>query len=132
MVYGRPHKNDRKIFGELVPYGQVWRTGANESTEITTTREIEIGGKRLPARTYALYSIPGEKSWTIILNNDLGQWGSYRYQESLDMLRFDVKPEKSDKIYEPFTILLQGNGNDVTMSLIWDDTRVNIPIKVLN
>lgn len=127
IVYSRPSKRDREIFGDLVPFDKVWRTGANAATEITTTGDITIGGQELPAGTYSLYTIPTEDSWTIIINSDLGQWGAYRYNEENDVLRFTVKTEETSETYEPFTIKLDGEEGKLYM--MWDDTQVSIPIK---
>src|SRR6478609_8610578 len=89
IVYSQPHKRGREIFGKLVPYGEVWRTGANEATEITLTRDLFINGTLLPAGTYSLFTIPANDKWTIIINKDLGLWGAYNYNIKQDVLRFD-------------------------------------------
>ena len=132
ITYCRPHKKGREIFGELVPFGQVWRTGANEATEITITKEIKIGGQQLDAGTYSIFSIPEKDKWTIIINNDLGEWGAFRYNEEHDMLRFEAKVEETDEIFEPFTIEFEQTGLKKTNILfIWDKTKVIIPIEFL-
>ena len=128
ITYGRPHKKDRDIFGGLVPYGQVWRTGANEATEITATGDIYFDSHLVKAGTYSLYIIPQEDKWTIILNGALGQWGAYEYDPGKDVLRFDVPVEKSEVIYEPFTIEFKQDNSDDSLQMIWDQTRVSIPI----
>lgn len=128
ITYGRPHKRGRNVFGELVPYDKVWRTGANEATELTTTADIQLAGNTVPAGTYTVFSIPQEDKWTIILNSDLGQWGAYRYDESKDVVRFDVPTKKLDTTYEPFTIEFEQTGNDVTLKMMWDQTGVEIPV----
>ncbi len=132
ITYSQPHKRGRSVFGELVPFGEVWRTGANEATELTVTEDIEIGGNLLKAGTYSLFSIPGEKEWTIILNSELGQWGSYNYNEASDVLRFNVPVHTlENEVWEPFTIVFEQNNETAEMRLMWDRTMVSIPIKFL-
>ncbi|MGF1636861.1 MAG: DUF2911 domain-containing protein [Cyclobacteriaceae bacterium] len=126
--YGRPHIRDRVIFGDLVPYGKVWRTGANEATEITATKMINIGGQMLAAGTYTIFSIPYEDKWTIILNSDLGQWGAYNYDESKDVLRFDVPTQKTEEKYEPFTIEFELQEEAANILMMWENTKVTIPL----
>jgi hypothetical protein len=134
IVYGQPYKKDRQIFGELVPYNQVWRTGANEATELTTTKEISFAGKSLDAGTYALFTIPREDNeWTIILNNELGQWGAFEYDSTLDVLRVDVPSQSTKKVTEAFTIRFSEIQEDSTNIIIeWDQVELNIPVNFLN
>ncbi len=128
IVYSRPHKRGREIFGsELAPYGKVWRLGANEATEITTTENIKVGGKTLKAGTYAMFAIPQEDEWTVIFNRGLGQWGAYDYDQSQDALRLDVPTQEAETTYEPFTIMFGEEGTELTM--VWDKTKVVLPIK---
>lgn len=94
--YSRPGVKDRKIWGELVPYGQVWRTGANENTTITFSTPVKIEGKELPAGTYGLQTIPTENEWTLILSKDAELWGAFNYKPENDVLRAQVKPEPSE------------------------------------
>ena len=132
ITYSRPHKRDRDIFGSLVPYGEVWRTGANEATEITLTGDILINGDSLTAGTYSVFSIPQETEWTIILNSELGQWGAFNYKEKFDVKRFNVPVEKMEEIYEPFTILFEQKGlKNANIVMMWDSVRVTIPIEFL-
>lgn len=129
ITYGRPHKKGRDIFGSLVPYGQVWRTGANEATEITLTNDMLIGTETLEAGTYTIFSIPGKNQWTIIFNKDLGQWGAYNYTEKSDALRIEVATEKEEKvIWEPFTIQFDQQNSEAKMYLMWDQTKVGVPM----
>ncbi len=134
IVYGQPYKKDRQIFGDLVPYNQVWRTGANEATELTTTKEISFAGKSLDAGTYALFTIPREDDeWTIILNNELGQWGAFEYDSTHDFLRVDVPSESTEKVTEAFTIRFSKIKGDSTNIIIeWDQVELNIPVNFLN
>ncbi len=131
LVYQRPSINDRLIFGGLVPYNQVWRTGANNATALTFEDEFEVGGQKIPAGTYGLFTIPGEKQWTIILNKTANQWGAYQYKQEDDVVRFTVNPTRLDEKVESFTI----NFEDVTPSslsvaLAWENTKVKFPVKV--
>ena len=130
VIYGQPHKRGRKIFGKLIQYGKVWRTGANEATEITLTGDLIIQKDTLAAGTYSLFTIPNKKEWTIIFNTQLGQWGAYNYHKSSDVLRIDVPTQKiKETIYEPFTIAFEQKNEVANMCLFWDDTKVAIPIQ---
>ncbi len=129
IVYGQPHKKGREIFGKLVPFGEVWRTGANEATEMTITKDIFIKGQLLPAGTYSLFTIPEKEKWTIIINKDLGMWGSYNYNPKMDVFRFEVPVQSvTDMVYEPFTILIDQKNNKAEIALFWDKTRVSFPV----
>ncbi len=128
ITYGRPHKKDREIFGGLVPFGEVWRTGANEATELTNTGDIYLAGKLVNAGTYSIFTIPQKDKWTIILNKALGQWGAYDYDPGKDVLRFDVPVGKTEVMYEPFTIEFNQDNSDAFLLMIWDHTKVSIPI----
>lgn len=132
ITYSQPQKKDREIFGQLVPFGKVWRTGANEATEITTTRDIQVNSIILKAGTYSLFTIPEKDNWTIIINADLGLWGAYNYDANKDVWRFDVPVQSADKIYEPFTIIFDHRNEVADLLMMWDDTRVSIPIKFIN
>lgn len=130
ITYSQPHKHGRTIFGALVPYGQVWRTGANEATELTITKDIKINGLDLKAGTYSLFTIPGKESWTVILNSDLGLWGAYNYNSKLDVMRFDVPViPVTEFVYEAFTILIDPKNSKADLVLAWDRTKVIIPLQ---
>lgn len=132
VVYGQPQKRGREIFGNLVPYGEVWRTGANEATEMTVTGNIEMDGNLVEDGTYSLFSIPGEESWTIILNTNLGQWGAFSYNESADYLRFEVPSKFSETVVESFTIsFTEVSDLETIMTLSWNQTRVDIPVRFI-
>lgn len=128
VVYGQPFKKGRVIFGGLEKFGKIWRTGANEATEITFTRDVRLGGKVLKAGTYALFSIPNPDRWTIILNSELGQWGAYAYKPERDVLRFDVTPQKNTQVYEAMTFKFEETSAGADLTLFWDDVKVPIPI----
>lgn len=126
ITYSQPSKKGREIFGGLVPYGKVWRTGANEATVLKTDKDLMLAGKKLPAGQYALFTIPGEKEWTIILNNHHNQWGAYSYDAKKDVMRFTTEPVSLDgKSIETFTITISEEGK---VSLMWDDTAVEFKI----
>lgn len=129
IVYGQPYKQGREIFGALVPYNEVWRTGANEATELTTTEKLLFGDEELAPGTYAMFTIPREESWTIILNSGLGQWGAFTYNPDLDVLRVDVPVTETEQIAEVFTIQFGEIENDSSSIIMrWDDVVVRIPI----
>ena len=133
ITYSQPQKNGRDIFGKLVPYDQVWRTGANEATEITITNDILVNGTSLKAGTYSLFTIPGKEKWTIIFNGDLGLWGSYNYNPKMDVMRFDVptKLMPGNIVYEPFTIRIDQKTDTAELFLLWDNIQVNFPIQFI-
>lgn len=130
-TYGQPLKKGRIIFGELVPYGKLWRTGANEATEITFTTNIQIGENTLPAGTYTLFSIPDKEKWTIILNSELGQWGDFTYNALNNVLTYEASISKNTDIYEGFTIQFEDKNGGFNMYLLWDDIKVNVPIQII-
>ena len=129
VAYGQPSKRGRVIFGQLEPYGKVWRTGANEATEITFKKDAVVGGQQVKAGTYTLFTIPNESEWTVILNPELKQWGAYGYDKikSKDLTHITVPAQKLDSPVEKLTLSF-----DEKNSLIieWDQTKVEVPIKV--
>lgn len=132
VEYSRPSLKGRKAFGPggLEPYGAVWRTGANNATKITFSTGVKFGGRDVPAGSYALYSIPGESEWTVILNAAPG-WGSYAYDASKDVARATVKPDKLSAPVETFAIGVSKITNTgASLYLTWDTTRVNVPVEV--
>lgn len=128
ITYGQPSKRDRVIFGGLVPYDSVWRTGANEATEILFRQDAIFGGKKVKAGRYTLFTIPSEKSWEIILNKQLGQWGAYEYQKyrRKNVLRTTAPVHELPEVTERFTISV----DDDTVRFEWDKTGVAVPLKV--
>ena len=123
--YHQPSAKGRTIMGELVPYGKVWRTGANDATTIMFDQDVEVEGKPLAAGTYALFTIPGEKEWTIIFNKNAKQWGAFSYKESEDALRVQVESEKTSEFVETFTI----NIHDEKITLMWENTEVEFEVE---
>ena len=127
-TYGQPLKKGRVIFGNLVPYGKLWRTGANEASEVTFTTNIKIGNTALSAGTYTLFTIPNEGKWTVILNSELGQWGDFEYNESKNVLTYEAEVSENTDIYEGFTIVFEDITGGFNMLLLWDKVKVTIPI----
>jgi len=132
IVYSRPSLKGRAAFGNgtvLAPTGTVWRTGANGATKVTFSHPVTVGGKLLAAGAYALFTIPGESEWTIILNTNSNSWGSFSYKEAEDVVRFKVKAETTSNSTENFTINVDNiTPETATISLKWAKTLVNIPI----
>lgn len=124
--YGQPSKKGRDIFGALVPYGKVWRTGANEATVLEVSETVSINGSELKAGKYALFTIPGEKEWTVILNSVWNQWGAYNYDASKDVLSFKVPVETKKKSMEKFTISISKKG---LVEMYWDTTGIEFKIE---
>lgn len=131
VVYQRPSARGRVIFGDLVPYNEIWRTGANNATNITFQSEVMIEGQKLEAGTYALFTIPGEDEWTIIFNNNAKQWGAYTYDKADDVLRVKVKPKALETPVETFTIEFDDiHEQSLDLSLSWEKTKVSFNIAV--
>src|SRR4051812_21426162 len=131
IVYSRPGVKGRKIFGGLVGYSEVWRTGANSATKITFSTPVKINGADIPAGTYGLFTIPGEKEWTIIINKGSAQWGAYQYNEKDDLVRVKATPVKLADSVETFTIDFDDiRDESATLDLIWEKTRVPIKLQV--
>lgn len=131
-TYGQPLKKGREIFGNLVPYGKLWRTGANEATEITFTTNIQIGDTQLQSGTYTFFSIPNKEKWTIILNSELGQWGDFAYDANKNVLTYEAEVSANSDIYEGFTIQFEDVTNGFNMLLLWDNVKVTVPIKKIS
>lgn len=123
--YGSPSVKGRTIFGDLVPFDQVWRTGANEATMITLTKDATINGQSLPAGTYGFFTIPGESDWTLIFNKVSEQWGAYQYDEGEDQMRVKVTPMAAEAASETLEFGVEA-GNVVMM---WSDMKVPFPVK---
>ena len=123
--YSQPSVKGREIYGELVPHGKVWRTGANEATTFEASSDVEIEGETLPAGKYALFTIPTEDNWTIIFNKTAEQWGAFDYDESQDALRVEVTPEETEEMTEKLTFEIADEG-EVTM--MWADKAVSFDV----
>jgi len=126
VIYSRPQLKGRAL-GELTPAGKVWRTGANEATEITFYKDVTFGKTKIKAGTYSLYTIPNEKEWTIILNKDTNVWGAYSYKEANDVARLNVPATQAEESLEAFSMVFTKADNGMVLNLGWDKTRVAIP-----
>jgi hypothetical protein len=127
--YSRPSLKGRKLGTDLAPYGKVWRTGANEATTLTTAIALDIGGAKVPAGTYTLYTLPSEGTWKLIINKQTGQWGTEYHQEQ-DLARVDMKKQEIVVPVEQFTIALdQDSNSSADLNLEWEKTRVFVTIR---
>lgn len=124
--YSRPSAKGRKIFGGLVPYGQVWRTGANEATTFSVNQNVTVQGQPLPAGKYALFTIPGPQEWIIIFNKTANQWGAYEYQQADDVLRVKATPATAPQALEQFLITADKAGR---VTLTWESTQASFVVK---
>lgn len=135
VFYNRPYKKERDIFGGLVPYDKVWRTGANEATVIEINKDLLVKGQSLKAGEYSLWTIPGEQNWKVIFNEEVGQWGvnfngeANRKPEN-DIISVEVPALIHDKEFEQFTISIEQVGEDVELIFLWDKTVVVVPMSI--
>ena len=128
ILYSRPQKQGRKIFGELVEYGKVWRLGANEATEIELYKDVKIGGKKVSKGRYTLYAIVSENVWTLILNKDTDTWGAFKYDSKKDVLRTDVPVQKTDDVVESMSMLFEKSATGISLIIAWEQVKVTLPI----
>ena len=126
--YGRPHRRGRDIFGNVVPWNEVWRTGANAATQLSTPADLVIGDAAVPAGTYSLWTLPTTSGWKLIVNRQSGQWGT-QYDAGRDLVRVDLKVETLPAPVETMTIELAPAGTGATLVISWDRTRVSVPVK---
>jgi hypothetical protein len=126
--YGRPSMRGRTIMGGLVPYGQVWRTGANAATTFVTPRDIRIGETAVPAGTYTLYTLPGEREWQLIVNRQTEQWGT-EYDPAQDLARIPMQVERTPAPVEQFEIRLEP-GSPARLVMEWESTRASVPVQI--
>lgn len=128
VIYGRPLKNGRVIFGGIIKYNEMWRLGANEATEIETFRTLKIGGKILAKGRYTVYCLPNENKWIIIFNKDNFCWGNFTYDSKKDLIRTDIDVEKNTESVEAFTIYFEDTKNGANLIFLWDDIKTVLPI----
>lgn len=131
VIYGRPLKSGRDIFGGIIKYNELWRLGANEASEIEFFKNVKIDGKAVPKGRYTLYCIPTEKKWTLILNKDNFCWGNFSYDAKKDLLRTDVDINRNNETTEAFTIYFDEIKAGAQMVILWDDMKVGLPITVV-
>jgi len=126
--YSSPRMRGRKIYGGLVPYGEVWRTGANEATTFVTSADVVVGGKTVPAGSYTLFTVPTADKWTLIINKKTGEWGiPYKY-ESDELFRVEMKVSKLPAPVENFTLAYDKSAGGCTLRLDWETTRASVDI----
>jgi hypothetical protein len=126
--YSSPRVKGREIYGGLVPFGEVWRTGANEATTFVTSSDVVVGGKTVPAGSYTIFTVPGHDKWTLIINKKTGEWGiPYKY-ESDELARVDMQVSKLPAPVEDFTISYDKSGMGCTLRLDWETTRASVDI----
>jgi DUF2911 family protein len=126
--YSSPRMKGRKIFGGLVPYGEVWRTGANDATTFVTTANLTVGGKSVPAGNYTIFTVPAQDKWTLIVNKKTGEWGiPYKY-ESDELARVDMKVSQTMSPVENFTIAFDQKGSSCMLALSWENTQASAQV----
>lgn len=131
IAYSRPSMKGRQVFGGLVPYDQVWRTGANSAPKVTFSTDVKLNGAAVPAGTYELFTIPGRDEWTIIVHKNMSQWGAYSYDAANDIVRFKAKPVATEKPIETFSIGFNDlRDESATLYLAWEKTRVPVQVTV--
>lgn len=131
VVYSRPQKSGRNVFGELLEYNKIWRLGANEATELEFFRDVKVGATKVKKGRYTLYCVPTKDRWTIIINKDTDIWGAFKYDQKKDVLRMDLPVQKQTEIQEAFTILFEKNGAGANLIFTWDDDIVKLPFTYL-
>lgn len=128
VIYSRPMKKNRKVFGELVEYGTIWRLGANEATEIDFFKDVKINNTKIKKGRYTIYAIPTPEKWTIIINKDNDVWGSFAYNQKNDILRTDIKVQKIAKPVEVFSMMFEKTNSGANLLIAWEDAKVSLPI----
>jgi hypothetical protein len=128
VIYSRPQKEGRTIFGGLVEYGKVWRLGANEATEIELYKDVKIKDKKLAKGRYSIFAIPTQTEWTIIFNKDTDVWGAFKYDEKKDAMRVSFPVQSTVTPVEPFTISFSKTGSGADMLIAWDQAMVTVPV----
>jgi hypothetical protein len=127
--YSSPRMKGRKIFGDLVPYGEIWRAGANEATTFVTTTNLTVAGKSVPAGNYTIFTVPNPDKWVLIINKKTGEWGiPYKY-ESDELARVDMKVSQTPSQVENFTIAFDQSGNSCALSMSWESTKAWVEFK---
>ena len=129
VIYGRPQKKNRELFGTLIPYNKVWKVGASGAAEIKFYNDVVFGGKKVKAGTYVLYAIPGEKEWTIILNSNIDKLATAAYDKKKDVVRVKAKVRRAEFV-EAFSIAFKEKEKYTDMVFAWDVTRVAVSIRL--
>ncbi len=131
VIYGRPVKNGRTIFGGIIKYNELWRLGANEATELELFSPVKISNKVIPKGRYTLFCVPSENRWTLILSKDNFCWGSFAYDTKKDVVRADIKPETTNESVETFTIYFSENTGKANLVMLWDNQRAELPMTLV-
>jgi hypothetical protein len=131
VVFSRPQKNGRSVFGELLEYGKLWRLGANEATEIEFFQPARVNGTRVKRGRYTMYCIPYPEKWTLIINKDTDSWGAFKYDETKDVVRIDVPVQKQTEALESFVMAFEKSQTGANLIIGWDDVKVSMPITFL-
>ena len=127
VIYSRPQKNGRTVYGELVEYGKIWRLGANEATEIEFYKDVQVNGNKLKKGRYTLYAIPVQDKWTIIFNKETDSWGAFQYDQKKDVLRVEAKIEKMEPL-DVYSMYFEKANGGANLIIAWDDTKATVPI----
>lgn len=130
VIYSRPLKQGRKIFGDLVEYGKLWRLGANEATELEFYKDVKIKDKKIPKGRYTLYAIVNENSWTLIINTETDIWGAFKYDAKKDFMRIDLPVEKSEESVEALSMVFDKTASVTNLVIAWEQVRVSLPISL--
>ena len=130
VIYSRPLKQGRKIFGELVEYGKVWRLGANEATEIEFFKDVRINGKKIPKGRYTLLAIVNETSWTLIVNKETDTWGAFKYDAKKDIVRMDLPVENLNESIDAMSMVFEKAPAGINLVMSWEQVRVTLPISL--
>ena len=128
VIYSRPQKNNRTVFGELIEYNTVWRMGANEATEIEFYRDVKIGGKKILKGKYTIYALAKPSEWTVILNKETDTWGAFKYNEKKDVVRTTLPTQKTAEPIDAFTIFFEKAGANINLNIAWDTVQVSLPV----
>ncbi len=128
VIYSRPQKAGRIIFGDLVKYGEVWRMGANEATEIQFFRHVKIGGKKIRPGRYTLYAVVNETTWTIILNDETDTWGAFKYNSKKDIARVEVPVQKTDNAVESLSMMFEKTTTGINLVIAWDTVKAALTV----
>lgn len=128
VIYSRPQKNGRTVFGDLIEYGKIWRLGANEATEIEFYQNVKISTTKIKKGRYTMYCIPYADKWTFILNKETDTWGSFKYDMKKDVVRMDVPVQKQTEITESFTMAFEKTATGASLLVAWDDVKISLPV----
>ena len=128
VIYSRPQKNGREVFGELIEFGEIWRCGANEATELELYKDAKLGDTKIKKGRYSVYAIPNPGTWTIIVNRETDTWGAFKYDPAKDVARYTVTTETMNEAAEDFSMIFEkGNNGTILLNVYWDHYKVSVP-----